>query len=377
MKVIIAPDSYKGSMTSIEAADSVERGIRKVFNDAQIIKLPIADGGEGTVQALVECTKGKIITSKVMDPLNREIEAAFGILGDNKTAVVEVAAASGITLLKPEERNPMRASTYGTGQLIKQALDMNCKSFILGIGGSATNDGGAGMAVALGAKLLDKKGAEIGFGGGCLGNLHNIDISGLDKRISKCEIVVACDVDNPLCGINGAANIYARQKGADDEMIKLLDSNLEHYAAVIKEQLGSDIMHIPGAGAAGGLGGGLVAFLNGSLRRGIDIILNTIGFEEQLRDSDIVITGEGMTDSQTLFGKAPFGVAKMAQKHGVPVVVISGSVGEGVEKLYDCGIYSIFSIIDRPMNINEAMKNGSELLEKAAERIFRVININK
>lgn len=375
MKIVIAPDSFKGSLTAKEAASNIEIGVRNVFKHADIIKIPMADGGEGTVQSLVDSTGGKIIKVKVKGPLLDSTEAFFGILGDGKTAVIEMAAASGLLLLSSEERNPLKTTTYGTGELIKHALNYGCRNIILGIGGSATNDGGSGMAKALGAKLLDGDGNDIGFGGESLSQLSKIDISQLDERIKDTIITAACDVENPLCGPNGASHVFGPQKGADAQMVELLDRNLAHYSDVIKGTLQIDIKDIPGAGAAGGLGGGLLAFLNAKLRKGIDIVTEAVNLEKEIVDADLVITGEGMMDFQTQFGKTPFGVAKIAKKYNKPVIAIVGSIGRDAEVLYEMGIDSIFSLVDKPMSLDEAMTHSALLLQKTAERIMRLFKI--
>jgi len=376
MKIVIAPDSFKGSLSALEVCESIEKGIRKVLGRAEIVKVPMADGGEGSVQSLVDATGGKLINLKVKDPLMRPVEAFYGILGDGTTAVIEMAAASGITLVSKEERNPMKATTYGTGQIIVHALDRGCRNFIIGIGGSATNDGGAGMLSALGVKLLDENACEIGFGGGNLDKLKSIDLSSIDSRLKLCNIVAACDVDNPLCGEKGASYIFGPQKGADEDMIITLDNNLSHYADVVEKYLGISIKEYPGAGAAGGLGGGLLAFLNAKLKRGIDIVIETTNLEHSIKDADLVFTGEGMIDYQTAFGKTPFGVAKIAKKYNIPVIAIAGGIGKGADTLYDQGFTSIFSIVDKPMNLEEAIENCGVLLENASERIMRVLKIN-
>ncbi|MGE5632857.1 MAG: glycerate kinase [Caulobacteraceae bacterium] len=375
MKIVIAPDSYKGSLTAKEVADCIEKGIRKVFEFADVVSVPMADGGEGTVRSLVDSTGGRIVSVKVKGPLLEEVDAFYGILGDGITAVIEMAAASGLPLLKAEDRNPMKTTTYGTGELIMNALNMGCRKIIIGIGGSATNDGGAGMIMALGAKLLDKAGKDIGYGGESLERLATIDVGGLDKRLESCKIVAACDVDNPLCGPRGASHVFGPQKGADAKMVEILDKNLEHYAKVIEKQIGISIKDYPGAGAAGGLGGGLLAFLNAELRRGIDIVVEATGLEEKLKGADLVITGEGMMDYQTQYGKTPFGVAQAAKKYNVPVIAIVGGIGKKAEVLYDMGIDSIFSIADRPMKLEEAISDGAELVEKTSERIMRILKI--
>lgn len=376
MKIIIAPDSFKGSLSAKEVANAIEIGIRRVFYDIEIIKVPMADGGEGTVQSLVDTTGGRIVNVKVLDPLCREINSFYGLLGDGKTAVIEMAAASGLTLLKEDERNPMITTTYGTGQLITHALDMGCRNIIMGIGGSATNDGGAGMAAALGVKFINAVGEEIGFGGGALRELHTMDIAGLDKRIGSCCIAVACDVTNPLTGIEGTSYVFGPQKGADKTMIRILDENLKKYGQILEKDLGVSLLNVPGAGAAGGLGAGALAFLNAGIRRGIDIVIETTGLEEKLIGADLVITGEGMIDHQTIYGKTPHGVAKLAAKYKIPVVGITGEIGKGIDVLYNHGFNSIFSIADKPMTLMESMERGQELLQDTSERIMRLFSIN-
>ena len=376
MKIIVAPDSYKGSLSAKEVADAIEKGLKKVDETIEVVKVPMADGGEGTVQSLVDASNGKLVTLKVMDPLMREIDSFYGILGDGTTAVMEMAAASGLPLIKKEEKNPWKTTTFGTGQLIKHALDMGCRSIIMGIGGSATNDGGCGMAMALGVKFLDKEGNEVGFGGGSLGLIHSIDVSGLDERIKECTIVAACDVDNPLVGLKGASHIFGPQKGADTEMVLALDKNLQHYGMLVEEALGVSLLDYPGAGAAGGLGGGLLAFLGASLKSGIDIVIDTTKLEEIMKGADLVITGEGMIDYQTLHGKTPYGVARAASKQNIPVIAIAGGIGKNIEVLYDHGFTSIFSIVDKPMTLDEAIENCDALLQSVAERVLRTVRIS-
>ena len=373
MKIVIAPDSFKGSLSARDVSVNIEKGVRKVFEAAEIISIPMADGGEGTVQSLVDSTNGVIVSTKVKGPLLEEVAAFYGILGDGTTAIIEMAAASGLPLLRENERNPMKTTTYGTGELIKHALDRGCKKIIIGIGGSATNDGGAGMIKALGAKLLDKDGEDIGCGGGCLNKIEVIDLSSMDERLKGCKIVAACDVDNPLTGPRGASYVFGPQKGADPEMVEILDSNLQHFAEVVEKTTGIAIKDFPGAGAAGGLGGGLLAFLDAELKRGIDIVIEATDFEEKIKDADIIITGEGRMDYQTQYGKTPYGVAQTARKYNIPVVAIVGSVGKNAEVLYDLGFSGIFSIINRPMTLEEAISESAELLEKTSESVMRVI----
>ncbi|MEW8996518.1 MAG: glycerate kinase [Thermoanaerobacter sp.] len=376
MKILIAPDKFKESLSALKVADSIEKGILKVFPKAVIEKVPMADGGEGTVESLVDATGGKIIKTNVKDPLFRDIESFYGILGDGKTAVIEMAAASGLYLLKDYERNPMITTTYGTGQLIKDALDRGCRRFIIAIGGSATNDGGAGMATVLGVKFYDKDGIEIGLGGGELSKIYSIDTSNIDDRLKECEFIVACDVANPLIGENGASRVYGPQKGATKEMVEVLDKNLEHYGKLLEKYFNKKIIDVPGSGAAGGLGAGLMSFLNAQLKSGIEIIIETLKLEEKIKEADIVISGEGKIDFQTAFGKTISGIAKLCKKHNKPLIVIAGTV-EDIEKLYEIGVSSVFSTMEKPMSLEDAIKNTSTLLEKSAERIFRLIKAIK
>lgn len=336
----------------------------------------MADGGEGTVEALVDYTSGKIKKVKVKGPLLREVDAFYGILGDGETAVIEMSSASGLPLIKAEERDPMKATTYGTGQLILDALNIGCRKFIIGLGGSATNDGGVGMIAALGGLFLDCNGNGIGLGAQALERLHRIDTSKLDKRLSECTIIAACDVDNPLCGENGASHIFAPQKGADREMVKKLDGYLDNYANVIKRDIKADVIDEKGSGAAGGMGAAILAFFRGRLLRGIDIIIEKTNLEEKIKDADLVITGEGMIDYQTAYGKTPYGVASLAKKYDIPVIAICGSIGEKVEELYEKHFDSVFSIIDRPMSLEESIKNSNILIENASERIMRTLLTN-
>ncbi len=373
MRILIAPDSYKNALSALEVAKSLKSGLQKVFQDAEFEILPMADGGEGTVEALIDATQGDIITARVHDPLMRPVESSFGITGDGITAVIEMASASGIQLITSGERNPWITTTYGTGELILAALDRGCRDIILGIGGSATNDCGMGMAAALGVKFLDHAGNSVGPGGGMLAEVIRIDISGLDERIKETKIMVACDVTNPLTGPDGAAHVYGPQKGADPEMVKKLDSNLKKFSDLIMEQLGKDVEQIPGAGAAGGLGAGLIAFLDGELVEGVPAIAAKTGLDEAVAKADIVITGEGGIDFQTQFGKTPYGVAQVAKKHGKPVIAVAGTIGKGVDELYSKGIDAVISILDRPLSLEEAIEETPSLLEATGERIGRLL----
>jgi len=373
VRLLIACDSFKGSATSKQVGEALKDGILRAMPHAEVLVIPVADGGEGTVQALVDATDGKFVTVDVTNPIGERVKASFGILGDGETAVIEMAAASGLTLIPPERRNPWITTTYGTGELIKAALEHGCRRIIIGIGGSATNDAGAGMAQALGIGLLDEDGNQIGFGGGELSRLCRIDMSGLDTRAMEAEFIVACDVDNPLTGEKGAAYVYAPQKGATPDMVPKLDANLRHFAKVVREQLGVDVEHVPGAGAAGGLGAGLMAFLGAKLRPGTEIVFELVRLEERMRDADLVITGEGQIDSQTAFGKTPVGVAKLAKRYGKPVIAVAGAIGDGAEVVHAHGIDAVFSIVNRPMTLEEAMGDVVHLLTSFGEQLGRLI----
>lgn len=375
--VLLAPDSFKESMTAKEVCEAMERGIKKANSTISCIHLPMADGGEGTMQSLVDATNGKIYTANVVGPLGCEIKAEYGILGDGETGIVEMASSSGIHLVPPKERNPLITTSYGTGQLIKACLEHRVKKILIGIGGSATNDGGLGAIQALGGKFLDSKGNVLGFGGGELGKLSTIDLANLDKRLKDIKVEVACDVNNPLCGEQGASSVFGPQKGADSEMIKVLDDNLMHYAEIIREKLGVDVLNVPGAGAAGGFGAGLMAFLNGTIRKGIDVVIEYSKLEEKICHADMVWTGEGSIDFQTQFGKTPIGVAMVSKKYNKPVVALAGRVGSDIDILYDKGIDSIFSILTNVTNLEQALKSGQENIEKTAENIVRVMNLTQ
>ncbi|KJS15655.1 MAG: glycerate kinase [Peptococcaceae bacterium BRH_c4b] len=376
MKIIIAPDSFKGSCTAITVASATERGVKKAYPDAKVVKLPVADGGEGTVDVLVLAAGGEYRELEVTGPLGGKVVANYGILPDG-TAIIEAAAASGLPLLPLERRNPWFTTTYGTGELIKAALDQGYRRIVIGIGGSATNDGGAGMARALGVSFRDQYGNELGFGGGELGRLHDVDIRDLDPRLKEAEIVVACDVANPLCGPEGASLVYGPQKGGTPEMLKELDRNLSRYARIISRQLGVEIADLPGAGAAGGLGAGLMIFCRAKLKPGIDTVLDAMNFDHHLQDADLVITGEGQIDGQSVYGKVPVGVARRAKKFGLPVLALAGSIGDGAGKTAGYGIDGILSIVPGPISLQASMSGAETLIEKAAERAMRVIRIGQ
>ena len=374
MKILIAPDSFKESLTSIEVADYLKEGFKKADKNFEITKLPLADGGEGTVKSLVAATDGEIKKKEVTDPLGNKVEAIYGILGDEKTGVIEMATASGLPLVPKDKRNPARTTTYGTGELIKAALDQGCTKLIIGIGGSATNDCGVGMAQALGGKFLDEDGKQIGYGGRYLKDIEKIDLSQLDSRIAETEIEVACDVDNPLYGKNGAAYIYGPQKGASKKQVKKLDNGLRHIAEIIKDDLGKEVNEIPGAGAAGGLGAGLSAFLNAKLRPGIKIVMEASKIEEKMKYVDLVVTGEGKIDGQTCSGKTPVGVSRIAKKKDIPVIAVAGTIGEDAEKVYEEGINFLYSVIDKPMTLKDAIDSADELLLKTGYNLGKFID---
>lgn len=376
MKFILAPDSFKESMTSKEACNAMERGIKKVIKDAVCIKVPMADGGEGTVEALTSATGGRFVSTMVTPPLgDRKISALYGILGDGDRAIIEMASASGIHLVKREERDAKITTTYGTGEVILDAINNGVKHIVIGIGGSATNDGGAGMLMALGAKLLDKDGNEIALGGAALKNLQTIDLSGFDKRLKDITFEVACDVSNPLIGETGASRVFGPQKGATEEDIVELDNALANYANVIKRELDIDVAYVEGAGAAGGLGAALLAFLGGELKKGIELIIKHTNLEDKIDEGSFVFTGEGGIDSQTIYGKTPMGVACAAKRKGAKTIAFAGRIDDGAENLYGIGINSMFSIGRGVTSLDDALKNGSINLEKTVENVVRNIMV--
>jgi glycerate 2-kinase len=371
MKILIAPDSFKESLTAKEVALSIEKGIRRVIPDAVTVILPMADGGEGTVRSLADATGGDINYLEVHDPLMHPTQSYYGILGDRQTACIESATAIGLSLTDPADREPMITSSYGVGDLIKHALNKGCTKFIIGIGGTATNDGGAGCFSALGGRLLDFDGKVLGAGGGNLGKLVTIDDSGLDKRLKNCEIRVACDVKNPLCGPDGASYVYGPQKGATPQMTKILDDNLRHFGKILEKFTGRPIIDTPGAGAAGGMGAGLMALMNARLMPGFDIVADITGLDKHIKQCDMVITGEGKIDFQTQFGKTPFGVAQRAKKAGKPVLAFCGLLGENTDFLFENGFTSIIPICREGISLKESIENAELLLEQAAEKIIR------
>lgn len=375
MKIVIAPDSYKESLSALEVATAIEQGFREIFPDADYVKLPVADGGEGTVEAMVAATQGGIIKVQVTGPLGEHAEGFYGLSGDEQSAFIEMAAASGLEMVAPSLRNPLKTTSWGTGELIRHALDAGVKHIIIGIGGSATNDGGAGMVQALGAKLLDAEGNPIGLGGGELEKLARIDIRELDKRLAECRIEVACDVTNPLTGEEGASAVFGPQKGATPEMIARLDNALAHYAKIIARDLDIDVLNLEGGGAAGGMGAALYAFCGAELRQGIEIVTDALHLDKHVADADLVITGEGRIDSQTIHGKVPVGVAKVAKRYNKPVIGIAGSLTADVGVVHQHGIDAVFSVIYMVCTLEEALENAEENVRMGARNIAAVMKV--
>jgi glycerate 2-kinase len=377
LKIIIAPDSFKGSLTSQEAASAIERGVRIAFPNAEIDIIPIADGGEGTINTLVSSTKGIVKETEAVDPFGRIIKGRYGILGNGRTAVIEMAAVSGLLLLKENERNPLRTTTYGTGQLIRHALDSGYCEFIIGIGGSSTNDCGTGMAQALGIRFFRKDKTEITekMCGELLGDVASIEISGMHAAVQKSQIVVACDVKNPLLGKKGCTLKYSPQKGATPEIVDRLENNMKSFIDIVEEITGIQVRDIPGAGAAGGLGAGLMLFLGAKLQSGIDIIMDACNFSERIKDADIILTGEGKIDKQTTFGKTISGIAQRAKSAKIPVIAFGGIV-ENAEDLYNLGVNYIYPICDRSISAEQSMIQASDLLENTATGVMELYKNN-
>jgi glycerate kinase len=365
-KIVVASDSFKGSLTSLQVADAVEQAVLHVSPSTVVVKVDVADGGEGTMDALCNTLGGRKIYVEVSDPLGRPITAPYVILDDGNTAVVEMATASGLPLLSVDERNPLRTSTYGTGQLIADALERGCRKFLVGIGGSATNDAGMGMLEALGYKFLDKRGNVLPGCGVALSEVFSVDASSAMPSLAESEFIVACDVDSPFYGPEGAACVFAPQKGADPQMVQILDQGLVSFAEAIRRFNGKDVSFIPGAGAAGGLGGGFVAFLNAKLESGAQMVLDAIGFDALIQGADMIITGEGRVDFQTLTGKAPFGIARRAHKQGIPVIVIGGIVRISKEDAGEAGFDDVYQVTPADMPLQEAMKQ-----DVASENVYR------
>jgi glycerate kinase len=373
MKIVIAPDSYKESLTALAVANEIEAGFREFFPDAHYLKLPVADGGEGTVQAMIDASGGRRIELQVTGPLGEPVAAFYGLMGDGATAVIEMAAASGLELVPPARRNPLHTTSFGTGQLILDALDAGARRFVLGVGGSATNDGGAGMLQALGGRLLDTAGADLNAGGGALAALARIDLSALDTRLKDCVFDIACDVSNPLVGPQGASAIFGPQKGATPAMVEQLDANLRHYAAVIARDLGQQVAEVPGAGAGGGIGAGMMVFLGGRLRPGSEIVMAAVGLDAAVADADLVLTGEGRIDGQTIHGKTPIGVARVAKRHGKPVIAIAGGLAAGAAAVHEHGIDAVFGAVSRPCTVDEALADAASNVRAAARNIAAIL----
>jgi glycerate kinase len=379
MKIVIAPDSFKENLTSLEVAGELETGLKRVWPNATYVKVPMADGGEGTVQSLVDATGGQIVKVEVSGPMGARVMASYGLLGDGKTAVIEMAEASGLPLVPKEQRNPLIATTFGTGELIGDAIKRGVNEIILGIGGSATNDAGAGLAQALGVRFLNFGGAPIPdlIAGGHLDKVQAVDMSTANPGLEKIHISVACDVTNPLCGEKGASRVYGPQKGATPEMVEQLDKNLAHFAHVIKRSIGQDVIDRPGAGAGGGIGAGLMAFTNATLKRGVELVVAATRLEEHMQGADLAITGEGRVDFQTAFGKTPSGVAAAAKKHGVPVVAIGGGLADDAGGVFQHGIDGLETATPNAMPLDVAIKKSRQYLQDAAERAARLIVIGQ
>lgn len=374
-KIVIASDSFKGSLSSAEVAACGERAVHRLFPDCKVVQLPVADGGEGTAETLTAALGGQSVTAIVHDPLGRLITARYGWIAQEQTALIEMAAASGLPLLPFEERNPWLTSTYGTGELIRNALERGCHKFLIAIGGSATNDGGMGLLQALGFRFLDAEGKELPGCGGSLQQIQQIDSSGVLVDLAQCQFTVACDVTNPFYGPTGAAYVFAPQKGADAEMVEALDQGLRHFAQLIHTTQGIAIDQLAGAGAAGGLGGGLVAFLNARLTPGIEMVLDALRFDTQITGADLIITGEGKLDAQTCMGKTPLGILRRAQQQGIPVVALGGAV-EASEALNQCGFLAVFPILPYPTSLTEAMDSSftQQNIERTIAQVLRLFS---
>ncbi|WP_395945654.1 glycerate kinase [Brevundimonas sp.] len=375
MKIVIAPDSFKESLSAAEAVDCIRAGFLAVFPDAEIVGVPVADGGEGTVDALVAATGGRLIRRTVTGPLGAPVEAFFGVTGDGRTGVIEMAAAAGLMLIPPADRDPLAATSRGVGELILAALDEGVEHLIVGLGGSATNDGGAGLIQALGGRLTDADGADLGAGGGALDRLAHVDVSGIDPRIGGCRIDVACDVDNPLVGPEGASAVFGPQKGATPEMVAQLDRNLRRLAEVLRRDLAIDVADHAGGGAAGGLGAALFGVFGGRLRPGVEIVTEAVGLDALVRDADLVVTGEGRMDGQSVRGKTPMGVARVARANGKPVIGVAGCLGEGADRLHAHGVEAIFSVLTRACTVEEALAEARDNLRDCARNIAATLKL--
>ncbi len=376
MKIVIAPDSFKESLTALEVAESIETGFKQIFPDAEYVKVPMADGGEGSVQSLIDATQGEFVEVEVTAPLGNKVTGFLGISGDKQTAFIEMAAASGLHLVPFESRNPLKTTSFGTGELIKKALDLGVKKILLGIGGSATNDGGVGMLQALGISFKNANGEEISFGGEALSQIASISIENLEPRLAEVEFEVACDVNNLLCGELGASAVFGPQKGATPAMVLTLDNALAHFAKVAKAQLGVNIKDKAGAGAAGGMGGGLLLLPHAQLKAGVQIIIEATKLAEHVKDADLVITGEGRMDAQSIAGKTPVGVAKTAKQFDKPVIAIVGCLREDYNVVYQHGIDAVFPIIRNLGSLETTLAKGKENLTSSAENVARLLTLS-
>jgi len=376
MKIVIAPDSFKESLTAKQVCIAIETGFKRILPEATYQLIPVADGGEGTVQSLVDATNGNVQHIKVTGPIKHPVDAFYGLLGDDSnTAVIEMAAASGLHHVPETQRDPKMTSSYGTGELIKAALDNGSKKIIIGLGGSATNDGGIGMLDALGVNFLDQEGQKVESNGSGLALINKIDITEIDPRLADCEILVACDVDNPLCGERGASHVFGPQKGATAKDIELLDSALQHYGNCIQQQLNIDVLTQAGAGAAGGMGAALMAFTNTTLKPGIELVLEAVQLSHYMEDTDLVITGEGRIDEQTVYGKTPMGVAKVAKQFAIPVIGIAGSLGKNHQAVYGCGIDAVFAAVPGAMTLQQAFTDAHDNVANVAENIAKLYSL--
>ncbi|MBJ6920582.1 glycerate kinase [Vibrio cholerae] len=377
MKVVIAPDSFKESLTAKQVCDAIQAGLARVWHDAKFVAIPVADGGEGTVQSLVDATQGRIVDVKVMGPQGKRVDAFYGMLGDSQTAVIEMAAASGLHHVPMMQRDPKLTTSFGTGELIRHALDQGVTKLIIGLGGSATNDGGVGMLAALGARFTNADGDPIQLTGGGLRELTHIDLQDFDPRLQNCDILVACDVNNPLCGDKGASAVFGPQKGATPEDVQLLDGALRQFGLLTEKVTGNMVLESAGAGAAGGMGAALLAYTQARLRPGIEIVLETVQLAHQVSDADLVITGEGRIDSQTVHGKTPMGVAKVAKRFDVPVLALCGCTGDNYQAVYQCGIDAVFAAVPRAMSLENALKESDFNLADLAENVARLWVLSK
>ncbi|EJL6527750.1 glycerate kinase [Vibrio cholerae] len=377
MKVVIAPDSFKESLTAKQVCDAIQAGLARVWHDAKFVAIPVADGGEGTVQSLVDATQGRLVEVKVMGPQGKRVEAFYGMLGDNQTAVIEMAAASGLHHVPVAQRDPKLTTSFGTGELIRHVLDQGVTKLIIGLGGSATNDGGVGMLAALGARFTNADGDPIQLTGGGLRELTHIDLQDFDPRLQHCDILVACDVNNPLCGDKGASAVFGPQKGATPEDVQLLDGTLRQFGLLTEKVTGKMVLESAGAGAAGGMGAALLAYTQARLRPGIEIVLETVQLAYQVSDADLVITGEGRIDSQTVHGKTPMGVAKVAKRFDVPVLALCGCTGDNYQAVYQCGIDAVFAAVPRAMSLEDALKESDFNLADLAENVARLWVLSK